>query len=528
MRRRGRLRGRPPIAASMLLPMLLPMLPPMEASALAAERAAFDAVPGAAAGREIWLAVPDPEKARRTQVLHLASDRDPPTVRVATVLDGEVEAIAAADRRAWVVLAPRAGTTPRREVVTLETARNPASGLDYSWPREGPVLLPSLPGRGRLLDFAADLRGPWALLTAPPARGGDADARTLLRLERGGRWQEVPPPEGGGVPFAFAAAEHPGGGLLLLGEDPADPSITIATPIGGSDGEAPPTRRWAVPPAQIAAAAAADGATLLAIRPEMGRFELIYPRPQASLRLAELPPPSGPFLLAGTANGPRLLEAGRDGVRIRRIDPISGEASEWQTPSPPSLGMGTWLHLPLLGMLAVTAVLALVLFRPLKDPDLWTLPPPWRPLPPLPRVAALAIDALPGTLLAMAWFGVGPADLALLPAWSLDAERAIPSAAAIGLTVLWCTAWEALGGGTPGKRLVGATVRGGDGEPPTLRATLLRNLLKGVLLYAPVLAIFTLLDANGRGIGEVLSRTAVVRRDAAAAEDAEDAADGKS
>lgn len=519
MRRATAAPGRAPRTPLLSWVPLLLLLP--AAGAFAAERPPFEELPGAAAGREIWVAVPDPAKARRTQVLHLASDRDPPTVRVATVLDGEVEAIAAFDRKVWVVLAPRAGTAPRREVVAFETARNPASGLDYSWPREGPVLLPSLPGRGRLLAVAADARGPWALLATPPVRGDEAGDRALLRLERGGRWREVPLPEGGGVPFAFAATSPPEGGLLLLGEDPADASRTIATAIGLGEGEPRSSRHWPVPPTQIAAVAEAEGETLLAIRPELGRFELIYPRPQAALRLAELPPPSGRYLVVGTANGPRMLEESGDGLRIRRIDPISGEVSAWLEPAPPSLGMGTWLHLPLLGMLAVTAVLALVLFRPLKDPDRWTLPPPWRPLPPLPRVAALAIDALPGTLLAMLWFGVGPADLALLPAWSLDAERAIPSAAAIGLTVLWCTAWEAVGGATPGKRLVGATVRGGDGEPPTLRATLLRNLLKGVLLYAPVLAIFTLLDAHGRGIGEVLSRTAVVQRGAPDAENAE-------
>ena len=80
------------------------------------------------------------------------------------MLDGQVEAIAAFEDQVWIVLAPRAGTKPRREVVTLSTARNPASGLDYSWPREGPTLLPSLPGDTRLADFAADAAGPIALL----------------------------------------------------------------------------------------------------------------------------------------------------------------------------------------------------------------------------------------------------------------------------------------------------------------------------------------------------------------------------
>lgn len=481
------------------------------------DRGGAPVLPGAGSGREIWVAIPDPESPGRARLMHLSSDRDPPTIRIAAPLPGEVEAVAAWGSEAWVVLKPRPGDPSRREVVALESARNPASGLDYSWPREGPTLLPSLPGNARLLAFAADSGGAWALLER--ASGGAerspqaSAARSLLRLPRGGRWRAVElPGERPGEPFAFAAAGTPAEELLLLFTDPGDPASTRAIPLDSpSDGGAK-WRRWPVPPASIVAAIGVEGETLLAIGGERGRVDLLYPRRQASLRLAAIPAPAGPFLLAGTSHGPWLLEWSEQGPQARRIDPISGEVSPPQLALPPRIGFGAWLHLPLLGMLAVAAAIALVLFRPLQDAERWTLPPTWQPLPPLPRAFALAIDLLPGTLAAMAWFKVGPTDLAMLPAWSLDAERALPSAAAIGASILWCTAWEAIGGATPGKRLVGARVRAADGGPPTLRATLLRNLFKGMVLYAPVLAAFTLLDPHGRGIGEVVSRTAVARR----------------
>jgi uncharacterized RDD family membrane protein YckC len=473
-------------------------------------------LPGAASGREVWVALPDRESPGRTSLMHLSSDRDPPTIRVAAAVPGEIESVAAWGSEAWMVLRPRAGDPSRREVVTLESARNPASGLDYSWPREGPMLLPSLPGSGSLLAFAADSGGAWALLEQPRGAGHGmppaAAARSLLRLPRGGRWKAVEIPGELGEPFAFAAVGTPAEELLLLFTDPADPASTRAIPLDSPSDGAAKWRRWPVAPASIVAAIGVDGETLLAIGSERGRVELLYPRRQASLRLAELPAAAGPFLLAGTSHGPWLLEWSEQGPQARRIDPISGEISPPQFALPPRIGFGAWLHLPLLGMLAVAAAIALVLFRPLQDADRWPLPPTWQPLPPLPRAFALAVDLLPGTLAAMAWFKVGPADLAMLPAWSLDAERALPSAAAIGASILWCTAWEAFGGATPGKRLVGARVRAADGGPPTLRATLLRNLFKGMVLYAPVLAAFTLLDPHGRGIGEVVSRTAVARR----------------
>lgn len=190
---------------------------------------AFPQLPGAASGHHLWFATADPERPRRSLIHHVATDRETPAVRVAAVLDGEVEAIAAWEDRAWIVLAPRAGTRQRREVVTLSTARNPASGLDYSWPREGPTLLPSLPGDSKLVDFAADAAGPIALFWPPEWRsnrvrrassGGESAGPRVLRLGRGQAWQDV---EGVPTGFAFerfAPSGNPARSMALLAPDP--------------------------------------------------------------------------------------------------------------------------------------------------------------------------------------------------------------------------------------------------------------------------------------------------------------------
>jgi uncharacterized RDD family membrane protein YckC len=109
-------------------------------------------------------------------------------------------------------------------------------------------------------------------------------------------------------------------------------------------------------------------------------------------------------------------------------------------------------------------------------------------------------------------FGVSLREFSLLPAWSLDAEATAPSALVIAITFLWGVAWESVAGRTPGKMLLGGRVVSTSGDRVGAGRVLVRNLFKAVLLAAPILAIFTVLNPLGQGIGEVLSRTFVLGR----------------
>ncbi len=484
---------------------------------------AFPQLPGAASGHHFWFATPDPERPRRSLVHHVATDRETPAVRVAAVLEGTVEAIAAWEDRAWVVLAPRAGTRPRREVVTLSTARNPASGLDYSWPREGPTLLPSLPGDVKLVDVAADAAGPMALLWPPEwrsnrVRRAAADGATprprVLRLGRGQEWQEVE-----GLPTAlvferFAPFGSPARSISLLAADPDDSESTLVVAIPGesSDDASAEPRRWRIDVASILAATSLEHAELLVVRREFGSIDLDYPRARGVLALAQLESPRGPWRVAATLDGIRFLEEADGAFRMRSIDPIDGAVGPLETLGTPKFGSSAWLHLPILGALAISAVLALVLFRPLAEREPPTMPEGFEPFPWPKRLAALAIDLVPGVALGMAVFGVTLREFSLLPAWSLEAEATAPSALAIAVTFLWGVAWEAIVGRTPGKMLLGGRIRSVDEGRVGFGRVLVRNLFKAVLLAAPILAIFTVLNPLGQGIGEVLSRTLVLGR----------------
>jgi uncharacterized RDD family membrane protein YckC len=501
--------------------------PDLPSLAAAPEPVAFPLLPGAASGHHLWFATPDPERPRRSLVHHVATDREVPAVRVAAVLEGSVEAIAAFEDRAWIVLAPRTGTKPRREVVTLSTARNPASGLDYSWPREGPTLLPSLPGDVKLVDFIADAAGPVALFWPPEWRSsrvrraaadGESPSPRLLRLGRGQAWEELEGLPTGYAYERFAPFGIPTRSLSLLAPDPESPEMVAVVPVPPSEaaedrrGESGAVRRWPLPIGQVVAATSLPHAELLVARREFGIIDLDYPRERGLLELARLESPRGPWRIAATLDGLRYLEESGGGFRIRSIDPISGEAGPWEELGPPTFASGAWLHLPILGALAISAVLALVLFRPLAEREPPTIPEGSEPLAWPRRLAALAIDLVPGVAIAMAVFGVSLREFSLLPAWSLDAEATAPSALVIAITFLWGVAWEGVAGRTPGKMLLGGRVVSTSGDRVGAGRVLVRNLFKAVLLAAPILAIFTVLNPLGQGIGEVLSRTFVLGR----------------
>lgn len=82
------------------------------------------------------------------------------------------------------------------------------------------------------------------------------------------------------------------------------------------------------------------------------------------------------------------------------------------------------------------------------------------------------------------------------------------------LFVLYCIVMECLFGATLGKMLFHLKVVGDQGQPPTLRPIVLRNLVKIVEIlwpiYWPVLVLFPILSRNRQRLGDMLARTAVV------------------
>lgn len=90
-----------------------------------------------------------------------------------------------------------------------------------------------------------------------------------------------------------------------------------------------------------------------------------------------------------------------------------------------------------------------------------------------------------------------------------------PAVGAVVAVVLWPLAWEVgTGGRTPGKRLVGLRIVAADGGLLTVRALLVRNVLRVVdvlpLPYGSGLVV-SVLSRRGQRIGDLAAGTVVVR-----------------
>ena len=158
----------------------------------------------------------------------------------------------------------------------------------------------------------------------------------------------------------------------------------------------------------------------------------------------------------------------------------------------------------------VTALLAIMLFRPTEDLDL-PLKMGVAPMPFGRRLLALAVDFLPGILLLALVFGKDAPDPAGF-LWSTEFAFSPPGALVIGVTILHETCAELLWGRSAGKMIFGGVILASTGERATRRSILLRGIFKGVILCAPILGVFALLSPARQGIPETVSRTVVADR----------------
>ncbi|MBM4112767.1 MAG: RDD family protein, partial [Phycisphaerae bacterium] len=229
------------------------------------------------------------------------------------------------------------------------------------------------------------------------------------------------------------------------------------------------------------------------------------------ITLAEI---EGGAAVAWFRTGPKLIDE-QSGLRVRAIDPVSGEVGDPEAIEPARTSLVEWIHLPILGA-TVVAILMIVFFvRSLRQEPVTKLPTGWEPAPLSRRLVALAIDLAPIAVAVKIATGSSWSRLLVPPALVIDTEAAVPAFALIFLTVAVTGVSEAIFARSFGKLVVGVRVidaRTQEGARPSIVQTLGRNVFKAVILQLPVLGIFTLLDPLRQGIGESVSSTAVVRR----------------
>ena len=171
------------------------------------------------------------------------------------------------------------------------------------------------------------------------------------------------------------------------------------------------------------------------------RLRLSYLRPGRRLWLSSPPVPTRAWSILGMTDGLHLFEVETEGgLTHRRIDPVSGALHAAVAVRPfPSSGKVWFLSVGL--AVTVLSLLLVVLLRPSNRPAV--KPPAGTELvPPTGRAVALALDLLPGVLLAMLVFGCSLVEAIRPPLLASDPAQAGPFLLMLMVTALHTTVSE--------------------------------------------------------------------------------------
>ena len=440
--------------------------------------------------------------------------------QIAAAFNDQPIAVAADDDQVWVVFA---ASNHKMEVVWGATQFNPASELWFITPGGALQLCPSIEGKS--LESLAALNGElWAIVQGQP------DARVL----RGGQWNSVQLPPAinkcqtrmlvvaGGSLNAFGHAQDHSVKRFKR-ENNAWVELTLNAPqfLYAIDHSA---RLACVTgekhSAQMLCIVEAGSATAIASLPNRNQSVLGLGESFASLgqggvqESSSVPqdaPNSASTILFNTTTL-SLLPLGASAF----MEPVELRA-QLSTAS-------RWYHLPILGVLSLGAIIAAFLVRALNSPlnpqektgpkegekDSQALTnTPWTPFEKWRRFAATAIDILPCAIASVVMFDADMESILIPPLWSADIQMSFPYIAMVVAAIAFSMFEEITFGRSMGKRLMGGRVVSIHGEPAAWWQHIARNLLKGLVLLSPVLAIPSLLSPTGAGIPEMISRTRV-------------------
>jgi hypothetical protein len=477
----------------------------------------------ASAGEHLWVAAPqEATQGGGARILHAVRG----SMRECGTVDAMPDALVAGESQLWLIMpaAAGSGTSP---VYSVRAAFNPISDRWFSEPIGRFEVLPSVPAGGHLSGAASQGRQLLVLQgSEPPA----------LLDQRGAGWvrTDVPP----GLPAGTMLHQWPAGdgvGWALVAREGDDLRVwTRAENQQGSDAAA-----WSsalMPGSGEGLGLVVPGAsrpTVLRRSGPDGAWTLSYARADGPLDIARINAPESLWTVVGAGDSFSLVTVdGAGQLGAAPIDSVEGTVGAVSPIVEAPSTAGEWLHLPLIGAVTVAALLAAFLVRPPVGDRVPSLPAGWEPVDSWRRAIGLAIDMVPGALVAMAATGCAPQDLLAMPAWTSVTAKAIPSSIMLGCTVVWCLAWELCVATTPGKLAIGTSrivkvdrlsprdhaVRAGGAAAewplpaPSPARRAMRALLKGIVLFAPALAFLAFVHPMQMGLPDVLTDTAVARR----------------
>ncbi len=416
-------------------------------------------------------------------------------------------AIAAWENRMMIVM-PGDAIDSTKPVYSVSTRRNPATGAFFYEPIGRLDVQPPIESQFPLRQLVVDNSGPIALLgTGTPE----------LLIGNQSSWSSQPLPAG-----------FPADLQLVSWPDPTDQSswalcfaegveLVTMVPTASSEGAASWTRTvWAGAGVGFQFALTGCARPTVMTRAGDGALALAYPGPVGLRTLNSIDPPSESWAVVGYADAFRLIWIDQaEAIHLAPLNALTGAVGTSEILVVQTASAGEWFHLPLIGVVTITMLLAGFILRPPIEPT-HPMPGGWEALGLARRTGALAIDLIPGAALALAVTGAAPSELLSMPSWSADLESSLPATIMLGFTGVWSLIFEVALRATPGKFLVGGRiVRAPDGGTD-MRAgagrALVRGLLKCVVLFAPALGFLSFVHPLQQGLPETLSRTVVARR----------------
>ncbi len=462
-----------------------------------------------------WISKNSDDATARFELLHHAAANDERQFQVASTFVEKPIALAADGERVWLVFE---ALNHKMEVVSGETKFNPASELWFITRGGALQLCPSIAGNS-LESLAAFNGQAWAIVQ------GEPDAQVL----RAGQWTSVKLPQAiNECPTRMLVVA--GGALNALGQT-AEHSIRRFKRESESWIESPMVAReflYAVDHAARFACVTGSYSEQALNWVEAGELA-----PIMAIGFNKSSPNAGPGQVTGMGSGFAWIAQTSHATQNTMfgqfwMSVLNDGATEFSEPIELRAQLSKasrWYHLPILGVLSLGAIIAAFLVRALNSPlnpmenarskegDINSkpiAPKPWTPFKKWRRILATAIDLLPCAIASLFIFKNQYAiQLLIPPLWSADIEMALPYIAMVVVAIVFSMFEEIMFGRSMGKRLMGGRVVSIHGEPAAWWQHIARNLLKGLVLLSPVLAIPSFINPLGAGIPEIISRTRV-------------------
>ena len=438
-----------------------------------------DAPVATSSGEHLWWVQ---EEARAWVVAHAARGPDGALVRHAVASFSEAPvALAAEGDRVWALFGAKQG---RCELVRGTAVMNPASDLWFVRPA-GMRLCASLPCT-RVESIAASDGELWALCAESASRA--------LRLV-GETWVEVDLPSHASS-FIHRELVQSRGALWYLVRLPDGSTLRWVRESGAWRSVPVELPDWTrtIPGSDLLWLVASDRAIGMV---EGGRF---IARGTAPLQ----------GVVLGWGDGIGVLDVRASEVTWSPLAAAGRAFDEATVVREQASTASRWFHLPVLGVLSLGALMLATILKAARQVR-GASKADGQPVGMAVgrRIAALALDAAPVGLAVMLAFDVGPAELFGVPLWVTDLDEARPFMWMTAGTVAFGMLEECAGARSMGKRVFGGVVLRSNGAAAAWPRHVVRNLLKGLTMLSPLLALPALASRRGVGVPEVISDTAV-------------------